>query len=183
MGLIWPLFAAAGFFSKVAYNSFLAWWLDPWLQRKANRALWEDVQANLYFLCEHGQLIQEKPIQILPFDYASVRLTYENLLFVFTRGRGELNTSLAPRSAPEETFRLSVVMAVLDSADVEEQRPPESLSALASLLRPRMVALNDAFSDSRYPEFREKLAEAKKVLRAATKGAEWELNRKLRYTR
>jgi hypothetical protein len=183
MELIWPLFALVGLFFKVSYDTFLGWWLDPWLQRKANRALWEDVQTSLYFMTEHGKLIKDKSTQILPFDYASVRVAYENLIFIFTRGRDELNISLASRHAPDETFRFSVVVAALDSTGVEEQRTPHSLSALASSLRSRLGALNDAFSDRNYPEFRKKLSHAKDEVRAAIKTAEWELNGKLGHIR
>ena len=79
---------------------FFAWWLDPWFQRKSNQALWDDVQANLYFLYSNGELIKEKHPQILPFDYASVSLVFDNIRFCFTRGREELNVSLSPRHAP-----------------------------------------------------------------------------------
>jgi len=40
-----PLFPGVGFVVKLFYKIIFAWWLDPWLQGKANRALWDDVQA------------------------------------------------------------------------------------------------------------------------------------------
>ena len=180
MELIWPVFAVIGLVGKAAYKISIGWWLDSWLQRKANRVLWEDVQTDFHFLCPKGFLVKQRRTEILPFDYASVCVRYENLLFFFTRGRGELNVSLSSPSSPLETYRLAAVIAALDSTDVTEQHPPRSQAELANLLRPRLAALNEAFSDGQFPEFKKKLADEKRILRAATKQAEWELNKKIR---
>ena len=72
---------------KIVHRLCFAWWLDPWLQRKSNQALWDDVQANLYFLYSNGELIKEKHPQILPFDYASVSLVFDNIRFCFGDGK------------------------------------------------------------------------------------------------
>jgi len=45
-----PVLVGFGFIVKVLYGAAFSWWLDPWLQRKANRALLDDVQSNLYSL-------------------------------------------------------------------------------------------------------------------------------------
>src|SRR5215467_6616450 len=80
-----PLLALA-FIFKIIHKVFFAWWLDPWLQRKSNQALWDDVQLNLYLLYSKGELIKEKRPQILPFDYASFSLGFRNIrLFFYTR--------------------------------------------------------------------------------------------------
>jgi hypothetical protein len=91
-----PFFVGVGFVVKTLYKAGFSWWLDPWLQRKANRALLYDLQSNLYFLVSQAKVINS-PGPVLPFDYASVDILWENLFFVFTRGRGELNVSIAPR--------------------------------------------------------------------------------------
>jgi hypothetical protein len=120
MDLAWPLFAGLGFVLKVTNRTLLAWWLDPWLQRRANKALWDDVQENLYFLYTKGQPIKERWPRALPFDYASVYIVFENLRFCFTRGRGEVNISVAPRHAPDESYQLAVIIAALDSIDITQ---------------------------------------------------------------
>jgi len=173
-----PLLALA-FIFKTIHKVCFAWWLDPWLQRRQNQSLCDDVQANLYFLYSGGQLIHEKHPKILPFDYAMVRIIFGNIVFCFTRGRDELNVSLSPRHAPNDTHLLSVVIAVLDSKDVTEQREVCYLSELAELLRPRLDALNHAFSEQSYPDFQKRFASEKQTLRTLTREAEWELNKRL----
>lgn len=174
-----PPLEALRFMFKVIHMVFFVWWLDPWLQRKANQALWDDVQANLYFLYSRGELIKERRPQVLPFDYASVRIVFQNIHFCFTRGRGELNVSLSPRHASMDTHQLPVVIAALDSRDVTEQKPVSNLSEVGDLLRPRLDTLNKAFSEQEYPEFKRKLAHEEQTLRVLTREFEWELNKRL----
>jgi hypothetical protein len=109
-----PFFLGVGFMVKMLYNIAFAWWLDPWLQRRANDALFHDVQANLYFLVSQGQLVNSSRVTVLPFDYASVGIPWENLLFTITRGRGELNVSVAARHARDESYELGPVIAALE---------------------------------------------------------------------
>jgi len=149
-----PLFLGPYYVLKGIYWILFGWWLDPWWQRRANHALMDDVQANLYFLYSRGQPIEEKRPRSLPFDYASVRIAFENIYFTFTRGRGELNVTLAPRHAPTDGHELTLVVAALDSSDL---RPVGDFPGIAAVLRPRLRALNEAFSESRYPEFEKKL--------------------------
>jgi hypothetical protein len=179
MDLAWPLFAGLGFVLKVTNRTLLAWWLDPWLQRRANKALWDDVQENLYFLYTKGQPIKERWPRALPFDYASVYIVFENLRFCFTRGRGEVNISVAPRHAPDESYQLAVIIAALDSIDVTQLMQLNDLLEARDLLRARLDDLNGVFSESRYPEFKKKLVSVKENVRVLTRQAEWELNKQL----
>ena len=153
----WPLFAALGFVLGIAYKIFLAWWLDPWLQRKANRALLDDIKANLYFLVSEGQLVNSRRSQVLPFDYASVQINYGNILFCITRGRGGVNVSVSPRYAPGESYELGRVVAALERRHLSECDLVNTLSGVGSLLRPHLQGLNDAFSETEYPGFRDRL--------------------------
>jgi hypothetical protein len=179
MDLAWPLFAGLGFVLNVINRALFAWWLGPWLQRKANKELWDDVQANLYFLYTRGQPIKEKWPRALPFDYASVYIVFENLRFCFTRGRGEFNVSVAPRHLPNDSYQLAVIIAALDSTDVTQVMQLSDLSKAGDLLRARLDDLNGAFSESRYPDFKKKLLAVKKNVRVLTRQAEWELNKQL----
>jgi hypothetical protein len=171
-----PFVLGLFFATKVVHKVFLAWWLDPLLQRKANRALWDDVQANLYFLTSAGHLVKERRVHIPPFDYASIRIIFDNLCLRFTRGQCELNISLSPSRDLEDSHHIDWVVATLDSKDVTELEPMGSLEEVAQVLRPRLEALNRAFSESEYPEFRKKLSEEEKSERVRTRQLEWELN-------
>ncbi len=161
------------------YKVLFGWWFDPWSQRSANQALWDDVQSNFFFLCEQGRRIAEGDTRILPFDYASVYLEFENIRFCFKRGRGEFNVSLSPRYAPSETYLLDVVIAVIEAKDVTEIEPIGRISDVADVLRPRIDALNDQFSESQYPRFKTKLLAAKDSVCVMTRQVEWDLNRTL----
>ena len=152
--MLFPLVLGPYYVIRAAYKALFGWWLDPLLQRRKNQSLWNDVQANLYSLYTGGVPIREKNPKILPFDYASVRLIFKNISFCFTRGRGELNVTLAPSIAPTDSHEFAVVIAALDSRHI---KPVNNFAEIASILRPRLDALNQAFSENCYPDFEKKL--------------------------
>jgi hypothetical protein len=79
--LIRPPVLLVGFAVKTIYRAMFGWWLDPWVQRQANQSLIEDVRANLPFLFPNGSVVEHRQIRVLPFDYASVEIRWEDLLF------------------------------------------------------------------------------------------------------
>jgi hypothetical protein len=125
-----------------------------------------------------GRPIEEKRTQVLPFDYASVCIVLGNVRFCFTRGRGETK-SLGPRHALDDSYDLAVVIAALDSKDITEVTQLSDLADGGDLLRARLDDLNDAFSESQYPEFKSKFSRVKENVRVLTRQAEWELNKRL----
>jgi hypothetical protein len=173
-----PVYLLLSFVLRFVYKVLFGW-LEIWSQRKADASLLHDIRVNLHFLFPTGSVVKERWYRVLPFDYASVRINYGNVCYCFTRGREELNVSLSPRHAPAETHRLVVVIAALDSTDAAEQKPTRQFSDVEDVLRPRLDALDDAFSESHYPDFRPKLLREKNALRVLAKQAEWELNRRL----
>jgi len=177
--IIWPFFAGLSFVIKAIDRTLLGWWLWPLLQRKANKALRQDVRRDLPFLSRKSQFVKEKRILVLPFDYAEASVGAGNLLVCFTRGRGEINVSLSPNHSPRDRYELAVVMAALDSKGITEVTVPTELIDLDGLLQSRFGDLNEEFSETRYPEFKKKLLDIKQDLRVLTREAEWELNRKL----
>jgi len=152
-----PFFRSATFVFKTVYNVAFAWWLDPWLQGRANGALLDEIHANLYFLVSQAHLDISRPITTLPFDYASVEIPWENVLFTFTRGRGELNVSVAPRHAPGKSYELGLVIAALEHRHFSERDLVHDLAGAATLLRPRLQPLNIAFSEQEFPHIKDRL--------------------------
>lgn len=152
-----PFFLGIGFIIKVVYNIAFAWWLDPWLQRKANRALRDDVQAKLYFLASQSQVGISHPKGVLPFDYALVEIHWENLLIIVSRGRGDTTVSVAPRHAPQDSYELGPVIAALEHRHFSERDIINDLGAAARLLHPRLEALNDAFSEQEFQRTKQML--------------------------
>jgi hypothetical protein len=180
MELVWPIIAVGTAICKAAYRLLFSWWLDPWHQRKVNQALWEEIQLNLPFLASHGNLLKHKPIRILPFNYAEVCLAYENLVFYFVRGRGELNVSLASKNTPDDTYELSTVLKALGESTEVGQFSARALWKVDELVRPRLKTLNDSFSEHSFPELERKLQVEKRAMRNSAKELEWELNKRLR---
>lgn len=175
--LLRPIYQVVSFLLRVI-NKALFWWLDIWLQRRENAALRDDIQANLYFLYTTGEIVKEPWLKtaVHPFDYAVVEIISDNICFGFTRGQEQLNVTLSPRRASRDIHELHTVVAAIDSTDVRKQEPVRYLSDVAELLRPRMDALNEAFSEGGYPAFREKLSSIDRDLDVVRREAEWELN-------
>jgi len=158
---VWDFLAPAirgiGFFIKVVYIALLGWWLGPWLQRKANRSLLNDVRENFSFLFPKGHVLKQPRIRVLPFDYASVEIAWENLLFSFTRGREEVNVLVAPSHAPKMSYELGPAIAALENRHYSERDRVTNLHDAANLLQPGLEALNTAFSKQSFPAMKQKL--------------------------
>lgn len=152
-----PIFLGIGFIVKLFYNIAFAWWLDPWMQRKENRALWDDVQANFYFLTSQTEWDSSGPTAIHPFDYASVKIPWENLLVTITRGRGDTAVTVAPRHAPADNYELGRLIAALERRHLRERDIVNTLAGAANLLRPRLQQLNLAFSEQEFPRTKQLL--------------------------
>ena len=176
--VIRPVYLVLSFLVRLIYKVLFGW-LEIWSQQKADASLLHDIRVNLYFLFPIGSVVKEKWYRVLPFDYACVRINCGNVCYCFTRGREELNVSLSPSHARQETYEFAIVIAAIDSTDVAEQKPTRYLSAVGDMIRPRLDALNDAFSESQYPDFKMKLSSGKKAVRVLAKQAEWDLNRSL----
>jgi hypothetical protein len=155
--LIRPPILLAGFVVKTIYRTIFGWWLDPWLQRKANQSLLEDVHATLPFLFPIGGVIQTPQIRVLPFDYASVEIGWMNLLFSFTRGREEINVLVAPRHAPNLSHELGPVIAAIEDSRYSDRHAIHNLRDAANLLQPHLEALNTAFSERDFPKIKHRL--------------------------
>jgi hypothetical protein len=178
VALLRPAYVVAGFVVRVI-GIVLFRWINVLLQKSRNSALEGDVEANLYFLYSSGQVIKQPWSVVHPFDYATVLILCRNIYFRFTRGQGQLNIILSPESDPADRHELHVVLAALDSTDVREQFPAKYLPDAAELLRPRMSALNDAFSREQYPKFREMLSRVDLESDVVRRQAQWDLNRSI----
>ena len=82
-----------------------------------------------------------------------VTLVYENICFYFTKGRGELNVTVAPSHDREQTSHLNFLLAALDGKQISKFPEPQTMSEVRELLLPRIQALDQAFSESAYPKF------------------------------
>ena len=152
-----PIFRGVGFVFKAIYNIAFVWWLDPWLQRRANQALLEDIHRNLYFLYSQAKVVESIPSRIRSFECASVKLAWENVLFTITEWHGEINVSVGPRSALTDSYELGPVIAALERRHFSERDVFVDMAGAATLLRPRLDALNAAFSEQEYPRVRGRL--------------------------
>ena len=147
-----PVILGVGFIIKMLYTVAFAWWLDPWLKRKADRQLLDDTKANLGFLVS-----ESSSIRVLPADWPTVEISWRNLLFTIVRWRGDTNVSIAPHHAPAEAYELGPLIAAIESRHFSERDIVDDLVDAAKLLRPRLQALNAAFSEQEFPRTRQRL--------------------------
>ncbi len=145
-----PFLSGVGSVAKLPYKVFLGWWLDPWLTRTANRALRDDVEANLYFLMHGAHVDVSTPATIQSFDYACVKVHWENLLVTITQGRGDTSVCIAPRHAPSDSYELGRLIAALEQRPVRAGDMVSTLRGAADLLRPRLQQLNVSFAEQEF---------------------------------
>jgi hypothetical protein len=155
--LIRPVVQLLFFVVKTINWILLGWWLDPWLQRRRNQSLLDNVRRNLYFLFEKGHVVQHPRIRVLPFNYATVEIAWDNLLFSVTSGRGEETVVVAPHHAPNLSYELGPLVAALENRPYSGRDVITSLSDAANLLRSRLEFLDTAFSERDFPRTRGKL--------------------------
>ncbi len=152
-----PLFIGIGFIVKMVYSIAFAWWLDPWMQRKANRALLDDITRYFYFLVSPSLADVSPAINVLPSEWPTAEISWKNLLFNITRWRDETIVSVAPRHLPRESYSLGPLVAALEHRHFSERDTVNDLEDAARLLRPRLQTLNLAFSEQEFPRTRERL--------------------------
>jgi hypothetical protein len=126
------------------------------MQRRRNDRFAVEVLASLYFLSPEAVRMETRTT-VLPFNYAVVKVLYENIYFTVARGRGEVNVSLSPQHAASDTHELGYVIAALESRHLSEKDLYNTLADAVSLIRPRVPALNEAYSEEQYSRFRARL--------------------------
>jgi hypothetical protein len=147
-----PLILGIGFVFKVVYYVLFAWWLGPWLDYKANRELVDDITRYLNFLVSDAS-----SIRVLRAEWPTVEIPWGNLLFTIVRWRGDITVSVAPRHDPVHSYELAPLVAAFESRHFSERDIVDGLADAASLLRPRLEALNAAFSEQGFPRIKAKL--------------------------
>lgn len=152
-----PFFLGIGFIIKTVYYILFAWWLDPWLRRKANRALLDDITKDLYFLVSDPQTYIPRSLGVTKAEWPTVEIPWGNLLFTVVRWRGDTSMSVAPRHAPRESYELGPVVAALECRHFSERDVVNDLAGARNLLRPRLEALNAAFSEQEFPRIKARL--------------------------
>lgn len=152
-----PFFLKIGFIIKIVYYILFAWWLDPWLRRKANRALLDDITKNLYYLVSDPQTCVPRSLGVLKAEWPTVEIPWGNLLFTVVRWRGDTIVSVAPRHDPRESYELGPVVAALERRHFSERDVVNDLADAGNLLRPCLEALNAAFSEQEFPRIKARL--------------------------
>lgn len=123
-----------GFIAKMVYNIGFAWWLDPWLRRKANRALLADIKANLNFLFSRSHSEVSGQIKVLRSDWPEIQIAWETVLFTVTRWHDETTVTVAPRHVPTQSYQLGPLIAALERRNFSERDVVDDLAGAASLL-------------------------------------------------
>src|SRR6185369_4362792 len=150
-----PPFIALGIVFK-AIDTLLFGGLYYLMQRRANDRLAVEVLSSLYFLSPLAVRMEGRTA-VLPFNYAEVRVLYDNICFTFARGRGEVNVSLSARHAVSDTHQLATVISAIESRHLSNTDMVTTLDDAVSLIRPRVHELNEAFSVGQYRELQTRL--------------------------
>jgi hypothetical protein len=152
-----PVFVGVGFIFKMVYIIAFGWWLDPWIRRSGNRKLLDDIAANLHFLVSDPNANVPRTVGVFHSEFPTVEIPWGNLFFTVVRWRDETIISVAPRHAPEKSYQIGPVVAALESRNFSERDVVHNLTDAARVLRPRLQALNAAFSEEQYPRIRDRL--------------------------
>ena len=78
-------------------------------------------------------------------------------MFTITRGRGEVNVSVAPVYAKDKSYELGPVIAALERRHLSDRDLVNDLEGAANLLRSRLQVLNAAFSEQEFPHIKGRL--------------------------
>lgn len=177
-----PPMRALGFVVGNLY-SLLFGWYDKRLAREQQRRLEQEVRNVLQFLFSehHARMLPGKPVRRLAdIGWPTVSLTAEGVILHLVRWRSELNASVAPAHAPQDSHELLLVLTLLDpESDIRRNWTLYSPASVARLLEPRMDLIRKAFSEEGYPEFRKQLAEVEDYDRIVTRQFEAKLNWRL----
>ena len=153
---LYYLVLGVSYIVRMLYIAVFGWWLSPLIRRKDNRRLVDDVTANLYFLISDPHANVSR-VGIHQSEFPTVKVHWNNLLFTFVRWHGETNMSVAPQHMPHESYQLGSLVAALEGRHLSERDGVYNLADVGMLLRPRLQALNAAFSAQAFPAFKEKL--------------------------
>lgn len=150
--LFGPLILGVGFVFKAVYFVVFSWWLNPWLEHKVERELVEDITRNLYFL-----ISETSAIRALPAEWPTVEIPSGNLVFTIVRWRGDTTVSVAPKHDPLQAYELGPLVAAFERRHFSEHDIVNDLVDAARVLRPRLKALNAAFSEQEFPDVKGRL--------------------------
>lgn len=117
----------------------------------------DDITTNLYFLVSEPQADVRRSVGAFQSEWPTVEIPWGNLLFTVVRWRADTIVSVAPRHAPRDSYQLGPVVAALESRHFSERDVVNDLADAANLLRPRLQALNAAFSEQEFPRIRARL--------------------------
>jgi len=107
--------------------------------------------------CTDSVALSTQTLRLRNSEWPSVQIPWGNLLFTITRWRGDTTVSVAPKHGPVQSCELGPLVAAFERRHFSEHDIVNDLAAAARLLRPRLEALNAAFSTQEFPDVRKRL--------------------------
>lgn len=141
-----------GFVAKTIYNVGFAWWLDPWLETKAQQALLKDVRAYLGFLFdEYGAELVSAEQEWPTIPYPAVTVHVLSLSLRLSDMRGDLHVEVAPDKLPDRFEELSSVLAwwAIKDGNKTSNRSYGTWNEVGSVLRSELHRINNRLADER----------------------------------
>jgi hypothetical protein len=177
--LMRPVIILGKLAGKVYTVLFGRWELRSSIEAEAQLA--REIRRDVPFLFHEyaGRIIPDPTVKHpQPFDFASVVVATDELLFRFFQGRGELGIWVTAPRAPTDWNNIFQVFAALD----EDFAGPKWIlfwSDVTRLLRPRMEKLKEAFAEENYAALEQRLSKLRAHEKAVIRECEIELNRRL----
>jgi hypothetical protein len=153
---------------------------DKRLAEERRRCLIKVVLSTFSFLfTERKATIAPPTDAIPPFDYATVIVTDNNVIYRFTKGRNEERVDLGSALEPGRWHELSLVIGILDGPEEVQRGSIQDFQTAARLLKTNFGAIEEAFSETHYPRLKKQLNEIYKRDRVIMRQHEIEINRRL----
>ncbi len=156
--------------------------VDKKLARRAISQLEQEIHQQLSFLfsSHSAQMMPIKEIGSLKdIGWPTITVSVGGLLLRFMRCLGELQVYVAPEQRPDDWVELSLLLSLIEVPRGVKRRPDYRMSEVAEWLRSSLDSIIAIYSDDRYSELKERLAEVQNYDRLVARQWETEINRRL----
>ena len=157
-----PILRLVGFIVQAIYGAFFFWWLNPALDRRAEKSFADEIKQAAPFLFAQydGKVISEPRPETRGSSDRSVCIASGNLFLRFSQWRTEnYNVRVSPTFAPNDSYDLVDALRVVDPARATEVPPDiNNWHHFARLLEPRFEKMQGSFNQENFADSKRKFA-------------------------
>ncbi|MDQ1405534.1 MAG: hypothetical protein QOG55_1163 [Acidobacteriaceae bacterium] len=151
-----PILRLLGFIVQAIYGAFFSWWLNPALDRRAEKSIKQ--AAPFLFDQYEGKVVSEPRTETRGSSDHSVCIASGNLFLRFSQWRTEnYNVRVSPTFAPNDSYDLVDALRVGDPARATEVPPDiNNWHHFARLLEPRFEQMQRSFNQENFADSKRK---------------------------